>query len=45
MQEEQEYSEQQSSLVNQAYSVLRDPLKRAFYLVRPSVLHSIFRCK
>ena len=34
MQEERAHSEEQASLVNQAYSVLKDPLKRAFYLVR-----------
>lgn len=32
-------SDEQASLVNQAYSVLKNPLKRAFYLVSPSILN------
>ena len=33
-QEEQDASAEQSTLVNQAYAVLKSPLKRALYLVR-----------
>ena len=33
-QEEQDASAEQSVLVNQAYAVLKSPLKRALYLVR-----------
>ena len=43
LQEERENSEEQSSLVNQAYSVLRSPLKRAFYLVRSLLKRNALR--
>lgn len=34
LQEEKEYSEQQSMLINQAHNILHDPLRRAVYLLR-----------
>lgn len=36
--QQQHYSAEQSSLVNRAYTVLRDPLQRALYLVRLDTL-------
>ena len=37
--QQQDYSAEQSSLVNRAYTVLRNPLHRALYLVRLDTCH------
>lgn len=46
-QEERRHAEAQSALVNEAYSVLKSPLKRAKYLVKlpldlPGIMHQCF---